>query len=504
MRNEPSKKAKFTPRSLHDVISSQMGISSEIVQEILETTPKAAELVDSEGKLPLHIAYINSATNDIVTMLIHHYPAAAEVKDNYGNLPFHYACSENSCWDTIKEALELYPKAIEIKNRHGYLPLHLAWEQSGKYHFNLVLRKLIEVYPAAVAVPFPDGQFLLSKALLCKGVSDEVLKMIIEMYPEAAEVQRNGYTPLHVTLYKRNPISEDVLLMLIKAAPKAACVQDYDGNLPLHHALHTGRSSNVIVALLEVYPKGAEVQDENGELPLHLACQDDLSADVIKMLLRIYPNAAKMKNKNGELPINDACWNQKCILEKLDALLLAHPESINVECVNLQNWLRHERSTLKRAVIKRYSVLLVKLLVKTDPKQCSIPDIDGNFPVHFTCGLRGIDFSPEIVKVLADASPNSFIRPNNFGKTAKCILEEVASDTDEAGRLMLHRLAAFSTDLTATAVHFFVDVFPVSITVPDNNGMLAFHHACLNAGCSVEALFTFLQLYPECIKKRPT
>jgi hypothetical protein len=38
------------------------------------------------------------------------------------------------------------------------------------------------------------------------------------------------------------------------------------------------------------------------------------------MLLRIYPNAAKIKNKNGELPINDACWNQKCILEKLDAL----------------------------------------------------------------------------------------------------------------------------------------------------------------------------------------
>jgi ankyrin repeat protein len=62
--------------------------------------------------------------------------------------------------------------------------------------------------------------------------------MIIETYPEAAEIQRNGCNPLHVTLYKRNPISEDVLLMLIKAAPKAACVQDYDGNLPLHHAFH--------------------------------------------------------------------------------------------------------------------------------------------------------------------------------------------------------------------------------------------------------------------------
>ncbi len=146
---------------------------------------------------------------------------------------------------------------------------------------------------------------------------------------------------------------------------------------------------------------------------------------------------------------------------------------------------------------------LVNLLVKTDPKQCSIPDSDGSFPVHYSCGLSGLDFSPEIVKVLVDASPNSFIHPNIFGKTAKCILEEVASDTDQAGMLLLHRLSALSTKLTATSVQFAVDVFPVSITVPDINGMLPFHHACLNAGCSMEGLFLLLQLYPDCIKMGP-
>ncbi len=68
---------------------------------------------------------------------------------------------------------------------------------------------------------FPDGELLLSKALLCKGVSDEVRKLIVDMYPEAAETQRNGYNPFHVTLYKSNSISEDVLQVLIKAAPEA-------------------------------------------------------------------------------------------------------------------------------------------------------------------------------------------------------------------------------------------------------------------------------------------
>jgi hypothetical protein len=119
MRNELSKKAKFMPHHLYNAISSQMGISSEMVQEILETTPKAAELVDHDGRLPVHIAYIKHITNNIINMLIHHYPAAAEVKDNYGNLQFHYGCRENACWDPFKEALELYPKDIEIQNKHG-------------------------------------------------------------------------------------------------------------------------------------------------------------------------------------------------------------------------------------------------------------------------------------------------------------------------------------------------------------------------------------------------
>lgn len=510
MRHENSAKAsdidvsKYLPCHLNNVISSQIGISSDMVQEILETIPKAAELTDSYGRLPLHIAYKNYANSNIVDMLIHHYPAAAEVQDNSGNLPFHYACGENASCDTIKKALELYPEAIKVKNNHGYLPLHLAWEQRGKYDFNLVIKMLIEVYSEAAVVPFPDGEFLLSKALRCKAVSDEVLKLIIEMHPQAAEAQTHGYNPLHVTLYRSNSISEDALKMLIKACPKAASVQDDDGNLPLHHAFHTRRSNNIIIALLEVYPKGAEVQDDNGELPLHLACQADLSADVIKMLLRIYPKAAKITNSSGVLPLHYACRNQKCLLDKLDALLLAYPESINVECIDLQKWLRRKGSTLKRAVIKRYSVHLVKLLVKTDPKQCSHPDSDGNFPVHYSCGLSGIGFSPEIVKVLADASPNCFICPNNFGKTPKCILEEVANDKDEAGMLLLHRLAAFSTELSKAAVQFVVEVFPNSVTVPDNNGMLPFHHACLNAGCSVEGLFLFLQLFPDCIKKGPT
>ena len=505
MRHEHSSRtgeldiSKYMPRKLCDIIASGMGISSDMVQEILETSLKVAELADSDGRLPLHVAFLKNANNNIINMLIHHFPTAAEVQDSYGNLPFHYACSTNESWHVIKKALDLYPKAIEIKSFHGFLPLHLAWNQIQKGDF--VIKMLIEVYSAAVAVPFPDGEFLLSKALCCKAVSDEVCKLIIETYPQAAKAQRNGCNPLHVTLYKRNCVSDDVLKMLIKSCPEAARVQDDDGNLPLHYAFLAGKSNDIIMTLLKSHPGGAQIQNENGELPLHLACQADLSANLIKMLLEIYPKAAKITNKNGELPLHYACWNQKCLLDKLDTLLIAYPESINVKRTNLLNWLRRKHFTLKRAVIKRYSVHLVRLLVKTDLRQCSNVDSDGNFPVHYSCGLNGIDFSPEIVKVLVDASPKSFVSPNNFGKTPKCIMEEAAYDKDEAGMLLLHRLAAFSTELSATAVQFVVDVFPGSITVPDNNGMLPFHHACLNAHCSVEGLLLFLQLYPDCITK---
>jgi hypothetical protein len=59
---------------------------------LFQAYPKAAEIQDNNGDLPLHIALIyNIASKDVITMLIQAYSKAEEVQDDEGMLPLHYA-----------------------------------------------------------------------------------------------------------------------------------------------------------------------------------------------------------------------------------------------------------------------------------------------------------------------------------------------------------------------------------------------------------------------------
>ena len=53
-------------------------------------------------------------------------------------------------------------------------------------------------------------------------------------------------------------------------------------------------------------------------------------------------------------------------------------------------------------------------------------------------------------------------------------------------------------------VNFVADAYPKSISVPDYNGMLPLHHACLNSWCDEEILFALLQRYPNSLVVTPT
>ena len=53
-------------------------------------------------------------------------------------------------------------------------------------------------------------------------------------------------------------------------------------------------------------------------------------------------------------------------------------------------------------------------------------------------------------------------------------------------------------------VNFVADAYPKSISVPDYNGMLILHHACLNSWCDEKILFALLQRYPNNLVVTPT
>ncbi len=68
----------------------------------------------------------NYASYDVINMLLKAYPKAAEVKNYYGWLPLHAALNSEASPDVINMLLKAYPKASEVKNYYGWLPLHAA------------------------------------------------------------------------------------------------------------------------------------------------------------------------------------------------------------------------------------------------------------------------------------------------------------------------------------------------------------------------------------------
>jgi hypothetical protein len=63
---------------------------------------------------------------------------------------------------------------------------------------------------------------------------------------------------------------------------------------------------------------------------------------------------------------------------------------------------------------------------------------------------------------------------------------------------------AFELNVTEDVINFVTDAYPDSISVPEYNGMLPLHHACLNNWNSEDVLFTLLKQYPDSLVVTPT
>ncbi len=384
--------------------------------------------------------------------------------------PLHYLVCARPPDQLVKSILQLAPDAIHKKNTAGYLPLHYA---------------------------------CLFKA------SPDVIKMLFEAYPQAAKVQcRFGKTlPLHYACSCNESL--EIIKIILDAYPNGAKVQNSKGDLPLHYACHYNASPDVIKMLLEANPQAAEVQSEHG-LPLHAACSSNASLDIIKIVFEAYPKAVEVKVETGHLPLHLLCkgttGSTDNLLKSLDLLLVAHLDSIDVKDISgrtVSDYLKPHvipEFLTHCTIISGFSTHLVKLLLHAEPESCRIQDSTGMVPLHHACASNAPHFFDYVVALLDVGIEDSLKIQDNQGRTATQLATQVASITDENGRLPLHRLASRSNNLTVKALNLLVDAYPESITLPDKFGMLPFHHACLNEASSLEVLMFFINSFPESLE----
>jgi ankyrin repeat protein len=442
--------------------------SDENVEKILEKFPLAAKVKGNHGfgDLPLLVALRIKASESVIKIIFSAYPEAAEVKGNYCEwLPLHYALRDRASDNTVAMILSAYPRATQIKGNDGSLPLHIALRYKASHN---VIKLIFEAYKKAAKEPSKEGNLPLFEALASMTDNDTV-KLIFKLYPEAVKVKSSsGKLPLHFVCHRRvySSISAtakvELLDLFLTFYPESIGVRTDFGDLPseilkqtdrednkheslLLEALKMGHSTHLIKLLLEAFPESFLKQDENGMIPLHHACKSEKPNyfENVIILLDFVINRS---------PVQD---NDRRETSKLSA------QRPVVPAPNLSHWPQ----------------LLSRSLVATDIGTSQSSNMTGNafLPSNFQLSK-------------GDQEMTSFY-----------ILSQRFSIADENGMFPLHHIAARSTNLSETSLSVLVNAYPISVVSPDANGLLPFHHACLNPATTVELLLHFMWLLPEAI-----
>jgi len=207
----------------------------------------------------------------------------------------------------------------------------------------------------------------------------------------------------------------------------------------------------------------ATYQDKvNLMTPLHLILSGEGRGryppiDIVEIFINYAPEAVKIRDAKGRLPIHMA-YQYGHLLDAMRILLEAYPKSIFVM------------------------------------------DNEGWLPIQYACWWSG---SFQALNPLLQADPESIDYPestlvvynNGDVPLISTSFNRAAAHKDERGMLLLHHLAGYDK-FTEDLFIFLFGSYPEAIAVPDNHGLLPFHHACISAASSVETLMLFLKRYP--------
>lgn len=156
--------AKCLP--LH-LVSSNLDAKPYLIQKLVEYNPRAASLVNGDGRLPLHLA-CEAGKSGGLGDIFNAFPSAINIAEENGRkwMPLHFVVSSPySSLETIEKVLGLGPDVAHIADQLGRTPFHLAIE-SGKGWEDGGLESLFQANPEAIDVPDGEGKIPLVTALL--------------------------------------------------------------------------------------------------------------------------------------------------------------------------------------------------------------------------------------------------------------------------------------------------------------------------------------------------
>ncbi|EED87006.1 predicted protein [Thalassiosira pseudonana CCMP1335] len=109
-------------------VACATGAPIGVIKALLTAYPKATQMKNDSGRLPLHCLFLNACPqSSIVAAIVESYPAAASVADGTGKFPIHHACERQGVTDEVfTTLLSMYPEGAYARDFNGMFPINYA------------------------------------------------------------------------------------------------------------------------------------------------------------------------------------------------------------------------------------------------------------------------------------------------------------------------------------------------------------------------------------------
>ncbi len=291
-----------------------------VVEYLLHNYPASLDSDQSLGPGPISLA-ASKGHNEVVRTLLR-YNVSVNIEDDTGQTPLHHAAKNGRC--RVMRTLLHHHANVDAPDMEGNTPLHSA-AMAGRVR---VIELLIH-HAADLEARSRTEETALHLAVK----SRKSVEALLKAGAKRDAIDRLGQTPLHIAAREECYQSVDLL-----RCPENINARDYDGRLPLYHAI-------IQKDLEKVKALRPDLLDSEDRIHLALEWAVQSSApNVLDLLLNIYSESVNEPDGDGRTIIHMAAELES--LEVLTILLEAKSKpDVNLTC-------EMERTPLHYAAIK--------------------------------------------------------------------------------------------------------------------------------------------------------
>ena len=386
---------------LHFAVSLHVDNVFQTLMKVLDVNPN---IQNEAGNTPLHAVATSQHLQHFRALLDHFEQCNVDIQNGDGNTVLHVAAeSDNN--KLVELTVNSHNCNFALQNNGGDTAAHIAVRRGNR----LLAFKLI----SDPNIQNSSGDTLLHIAT--RQQDRAIAQVLLEDYSSNANIQNSsGETPLHLAA---NAGKSEMFTLILHSQKCDLRLQNCDGDTPLHTLCRSQNSDLLCQCLSRIASFDVNLQNGIGDTPLHIACKQydtELSqgnAAIVSILLKNPDCGIMLQNAEGNTPLHTAV--KEDFIDLCEMILGS--DKCKPEVVNMRN---SGGNTALNLSIARFSVKCAHSLLQHKWCDPTLPNNDGNTPLHTAClHASENDGVCQLARLLISNTSVNLSSPNLVGKT---------------------------------------------------------------------------------------